>query len=51
LRAKWWASRIIPIAFEVFSTAAATIGGANDVCVTQVAVIPCSSPSCRTVRA
>src|SRR2546430_17573220 len=30
--AKWWVSRIMPIVFEVFSTATTTIGGAEEGC-------------------
>jgi hypothetical protein len=36
---------------DEFSIATATIGGAKEVCVTQLAVMPCSSPLCATVTA
>src|SRR5206468_2728505 len=49
LTAKWWASRIMPIVREVFSTATTTMGGSKAACVTQFAVMPCSSPPCATV--
>ena len=51
LTAKWWASRIMAIVFEPFSTATATMGGSNEAWMTQFAVIPCSSPPCFTVTA
>ena len=51
LTPKWWASRIRSIVFEVFSTATTTMGGSNEACVTQFAVMPCSSPPCATVTA
>jgi len=41
----------MPIVFDVFSTATTTIGGSKDACVIQLAVMPCSSPPCLTVRA
>jgi len=39
------------IVFDVFSTATATIGGSNAAWVTQLAVMPCSSPPWATVTA
>ncbi len=41
----------MPIVFDVFSTATTTIGGSKEACVTQFAVMPCSSPPCFTVTA
>src|SRR5256885_16635233 len=41
----------MPIVLERFSTATTTIGGWNEAWLTQLAVMPCSSPSCLTVRA
>src|SRR5881227_3535070 len=41
----------MPIVLERFSTATTTIGGWNEAWLAQLAVMPCSSPSCLTVRA
>src|SRR5260370_41873969 len=51
LSAKWCASRTIPIVLELFSTATTTMAGSNEARLTHIAVRPCSSPSCFTVRA
>src|SRR5205823_9520461 len=51
LVAKWCASRIISIILDVLSTATTTMGGSNEAWLTQLAVMPCSSPSRFTVSA
>jgi len=51
LTAKPRASRIIGRLFESFSRATTTIGGVKAACITQLAVIPWSSPSLITVTA